>query len=207
MLIRWLRHHSPNGPKVDWAAAVLLVFGIGAPLLPVLVFSSHPSETYLYLPVAFYALLLVYLLAKLVRQTRRPTGYAFYVPIVFLVVVFSAATWVRNQRVSECGQTVHRILQSLPAKVLRTGSWTVAFANVPGEKATRRYGFYGFRGIDTMGHGQTITNALQLIFRNKSLTGKVVNAEELSSICSAKSASHNYLCIGALGRQNRNLLP
>jgi hypothetical protein len=197
-VIRRLRDDSLASQKIDWAAALLLVFGIGAPLLPVLVFSSHPSETYLYLPVAFYALLLVYLLAKLVRQTRRPTGYAFYVPIVFLVVVFSAATWVRNQRVSECGQTVHRILYGLPDKILQNGSWTVAFANVPGEKYTRRYGFYGFRGIDTIGDGQAgdpaITHALQLVYRNKSLRGKVVSPEELSSICSIKAAARN-ICV------------
>jgi len=194
-VMRRLRDDSQASQKIDWAAALFLVFGIGAPLLPVLVFSSHPSETYLYLPVAFYTLLLVYLLAKLVRQTRGPTGYALYVPIVFLVVVFSAATWVRNQRVSECGQTVHRILYSLPDKVLRNGSWTLAFANVPGEKATRRYGFYGFRGVDTIGHGQAgdpaITHALQLVYRNKSLSGKVVKAEELSAMCSKNSASRN----------------
>jgi hypothetical protein len=186
--------------KVDWAAALLLVFGIGAPLLPVLVFSSHPSETYLYLPVAFYALLLVYLLAKLLRQTCRPTGYALYVPITFLVVVFSAATWVRNQRVSDCGETVHKILYGLPDNVLRDGSRTLAFANVPGEKATRPYGFYGFRGIDTIADSRVadadgaITRALQLVYRNKALTGKVVSAEELPSICSAKSTSRN-ICV------------
>jgi hypothetical protein len=199
-VVRRLTDDSLARLSIDWATALLLVFGIGAPLLPTLVFSSHPSETYLYLPVAFYTLLLVYLLAKLSCQTRGLAGFAFYVPIVFLVVVFSAATWVRNQRVSECGQTVHRILHGLPDKVLRNGSWTLAFANVPGEKATRAYGFYGFRGIDTIGDSRVagadgaITRALQLVYRNKSLTGKVVTAKELSSICLAKTALRN-ICV------------
>jgi hypothetical protein len=194
---RRLRDDSLASRRIDWAAVLVLIFGIGAPLLPVLAFSSHPSETYLYLPVAFYALVLVYFLAKLLGETRKSAVYAFYVPIVFLVGIFSAATWVRNQRVSECGQTVQRILYSLPDKVLRTGSWTVVFANVPGEKATRRYGFYGFRGVNTIGDGRAadgaITRALQLVYGNQSLRGKLVNPEELSSICSAKAAARNSI--------------
>jgi hypothetical protein len=173
---------------------LLLVCGIGAPLLPVLAFSSHPSETYLYLSVGFYSLLLTYIIAKLVGQTRTP-NYAFYVPVVVLAIGFSTATWVRNERVSECGRTVYRILYSLPDYVLRNGSGSVAFANLPGEKATRRYGFYGFRGVDTIGDGLAadgaVTHALQLVYLNKSLIGKVVNARELSFICARSSESPN----------------
>ncbi len=183
--------------EIDWTAALFLISGIWAPLLPMLVFASRPSETYLYLSVAFYVLLLVYFLSKVLHNSGKP-NYVFYISVLFLAGIFSAATWVKNARVGECGQTVHRILNTLPQNLLRNGSWMVAFANVPGEKSTRRYGFYGFRGIHTIGDrladDPAISHALQLVFRNKSLSGKVVNAEELPSVCSHNSASRN-ICV------------
>jgi hypothetical protein len=194
-LIR-LRHASAAKKWNDWAVALFLISGIGAPLLPMLAFASRPSETYLYLSVAFYVLLFVYVLSKILHDSIGPT-YSFYISVVFLAGIFSAATWVKNDRVSECGQTVHRILHNLPEN-LRNGSWLVTFANVPGEKPTRRYGFYGFHGIHTIGDrledDPAISHALQLKFRNKLLSGKVVKSEELPSMCSQNSVSRN-VCV------------
>jgi hypothetical protein len=190
-----LKHTANRGN--DWPVALFLVSGIWAPLLPMLAFASRPSETYLYLSVAFYVLLLVYFLSRVLHKSGKPK-FAFYVSVVFLAGIFSAATWVKNDRVSECGETVHRILHNLPENLLRKDYWMVAFANVPGEKSTRRYGFYGFRGVDTIGEGLVadgaVTHALQLVFRNKLLSGKVVKSEELPSMCSQTSASRN-LCV------------
>ena len=195
---RWTKHHSLALRDTDWAAVMFLLCGIAAPLLPVLLFGSRPSETYVYLPVAFYSLLLSYTGARLLPAAWTPKSYAICASTVLLVVgLFSAGTWIRNERVVKCAETAHRILYGLPDKLV-DGAWTVAFANIRGEKSTRRYGFYGFRGIDTIGHDQgadrAITHALQLVYRNKSLSGTVVNAEELSSMCSPKSASRK-ICV------------
>jgi hypothetical protein len=191
---RWVTHNSLRSPNIDWATILLLILGIGVSLLPMLAFSSHPSETYLYLPVAFYVLVLAYVLEKLFRETRKLKDYAFYLAIGCLAGIFCIGTWVRNQRIIECAQTAYRILHTLPDNVVGSGSWTLAFANIPGERATRRYGFYGFRGIDTIGHGseadRALIRAVQLVYQNKSLTAKVVKPEELLAFCREARSSN-----------------
>jgi len=145
------------------------------------------------------------------RQTERGGGgpsvpppktlkkKVFYTAAVLILLgLFCAATWVRNERVVQCGETVHRILSSLPKNLLADGTWKLSFANFPGEQVSRRYGFYGFRGTDTIGDGVmadlTIESALQLIFKNELLTGKVVKAEELIAICES-DVSSRHLCL------------
>jgi len=199
VLWRWARPNSVAMPKIDWVAIVFLVCGIAIPLLPVLLFSSHPSETYLYLPVAFYALLLSYGLGRLLTGTLRPKGQTCYAAIIIVLLgLFCAATWVRNQRVVQCGEIAQRILSGLPDEMPMDGAWTLYFANVPGEPATRRYGLYGFRGIDTIGHREwadyTIRSMLQLVYQNELLTGEVVEPEELIAKCQSAHSSH-HLCL------------
>jgi hypothetical protein len=189
---------KPNWRNVDRPAVVLLLSGIFLPLLPVLAFSGHPSETYLYLPLAFFGLLVSYGLGSLLAQPWSPRTYAIGVSAVLLLIMFfSAATWVRNDRVVECARTARRILYGLPDN-LRAGAWTVVLASVPGEPATRRYGFYGFRGVDTIGHrgaaNRALTSALQAVYRNGSVKGLVVEAGELGSMCRSKALSRN-LCL------------
>jgi hypothetical protein len=180
VLLRWL---STNARGINYIAVVFIFFGIAMPLLPVLLLQSRPSETYLYLPVGFYSILLSYGLAKVLANAERSWVRSFYIPtIVVMTALFASATWVRNNRVLDCGQTVRRILHGLPKDLLREGRWKVSFANVPGENSTRRYGFYGFRGVDTIGH-YGITTALQLIYRNKLLTGEIVEPQQLLARC------------------------
>jgi hypothetical protein len=187
--------------QIDWTSIVFLVCGIFTPLLPVLLFSGdrRPSETYLYLPVAFYTILLSYGLTRLLAPPKTLKKKVFYTAAVLVLLgLFCAATWVRNERVVQCGETVHRILSSLPKNLLADGTWKLSFANFPGEQVSRRYGFYGFRGTDTIGDGvmadHTIKSALQLIFKNELLTGKVEKAEELIAICESNVSSH-HLCL------------
>jgi hypothetical protein len=173
--------------------------GIALPLLPVLLLQSRPSETYLYLPVGFYAILLSYGLAKVLGDGGGSKLRSFYVPtVIALLVLFSSATWVRNDRVFECGQTARRILYGLPEELLRAGRWKVIFATVPGEITTIRYGFYGFRGIDTIGHDwiadRAITSALQLVYKNRLLTGEVVEPQKLTAKCNTGQES-SQICV------------
>jgi hypothetical protein len=196
----WTKSNSIVIPKKDWTAIAFLLCGIGSPLLPALLFRSHSSETYLYLPVAFFALLLSYGLDRLFPGSLTPKGHAFYATITLaFLLFFCAATWVRNQRVVQCGETAQRVLSSLPDASLMDEVQTVYFANVPGEPATRRYGLYGFRGVDTIGHGYwadyTIKSALQLVYQNESLTGEIVEPEELIAKCQSTTSLSHHLCL------------
>jgi hypothetical protein len=204
--LRWLR---PNLRSINYVVVIFLLFGMALPLLPVLFLQSHPSETYLYLPVAFYALLLSYGLTKILAEAEGSGLRSFYIPtLVVLIALFSSATWVRNKRVFECGQTARRILYELPGGALRAGAWKISFANAPGENTTRRYGFYGFRGVDTIGHGpiadRAITSALQLVYQNRLLTGEIVEPQQLLGKCRTGQQS-DQICmwVHADGRLER----
>jgi hypothetical protein len=196
-LLYWMRAHVSR--RSDYIAVAFLLAGIALPLLPVLLFQPRPSETYLYLPMGFYAILLSFGLAKVWRHTGGSKLWTFYVPtVVVLVVLFSSATWIRNNRVFDCGQTAHRILHGLPEKLLKDGRWKVLFANIPGENTTRRYGFYGFYGVDTIGHGAignwAITSALQLVYKNRLLIGEIVEPQGLAAKCRIREES-GQICV------------
>jgi len=136
LMLRWLKTKNSASDKL---AVVLLILGTILPLSTLLLFQSHASETYLYLPAAFFAILLSYALAKVLRDASGRTLRSFYsLIIVLLLVLFASATWARNNRVSQCGETARRILSELPEEQLGTGRWNVLFANSPGENGTRR---------------------------------------------------------------------
>ena len=88
-----------------WPQLLFLLLGMALSLGPFLVFSDHVSETYIYLPAAFYCLLLARMLAfipsrgALVASRRRHWWDCL-----------SPATWDRNQRVYACGATARRLL-------------------------------------------------------------------------------------------------
>lgn len=185
LILRWLKMRSSANEK---RSVVLLILGTTLPLSTLLLFQSHPSETYLYLPAAFFAILLSFGLVRVLRDVSGSTpGIAYSCTVTLILVLFASATWVRNNRVSQCGETAHRILSRLPGKQLSSGRWNVLFANSPVGNATRRYGFYGFRGVHTIAHGpganSALTSALQLVYRNELLTGKIVESPELLARC------------------------
>jgi hypothetical protein len=193
----WWPKHKPH--EINWAAIIFLVSGICLPLSPVLALQSRPSETYLYLPVAFYGLLISYIVTRVLPPTLAPIGRGTSLSILLVVAgFFATATCVRNDRVFQCGETARQILFSLPGRTLKEGSWKLSFANIPGEEATRRYGFYGFRGVDVIGGGgsgeEAITRALQLVYKNESLNGEVVQAGDFLQKCRTGLFSH-HLCI------------
>jgi hypothetical protein len=86
-----------------------------------------------------------------------------------------------------CRATAQRTLSSLPDKSLIDGAWTLYFANVPIEPATRRYGLYGFRGIDTIGHREwanhATRSALRLVYQNELVIGEIMEPQELMVKC------------------------
>jgi hypothetical protein len=145
------------------------------------------------------------IMAKLVYGSRTLKGRASVVATsCVLLGLFCAATWTRNERVVQCGETAHRILYSSLGEQLTNGAWTLSFANIVGEETSRPYGLYGFRGIDTIGAGRegransAITSALQFVYKNKLLTAEVVRSEKLLAKCSSTLPSH-HLCLWVHG--------
>jgi len=199
-LVSWLmKSNSITKSSINWPSVAFLACGIIVPLLPVLALSSHASETYLYLAVAFYALLLSYGLDRLLFHRHRPALHTSYVIIVVaLIGLSSAATWVKNLQVFRCGEIAHRIVTDLPDASLVEEMETVYFANVPGEPTTHQYGLYGLRGIDTIGNGvwasYAISSALQVHYRNEQIAGAIVEPEELVATCQSALPSE-ALCL------------
>ncbi len=183
----------------DGISAAFALLGLMAPLVPVLLIEPHPSEAYLYLPVAFYLLLFVVVLHWVLGDSvaGRPRMIE-QVVLLALLGMFSAATWVRNERLLRCGETSQRILTGLPKGILGEGAWSLRFANVPGEERSRRYGCYGFRGTDTIGDGsnadQAMTAALQVVFRNERLGATVQDPDKFSRTCGEAPAPRD-ICV------------
>jgi len=128
-------------PLAGWAADLFLLVQRRASLGPVLVFSGHASETYLYLPMAFLSLVGASLLFDVCMHWSPERGAA-----VFLAAVVGAAAWfgvatvVKNECVAACGATAHRILTSVPVSKFQPGS-KLTFFDAPGGLPSRHYGF------------------------------------------------------------------
>ncbi|MGH7769352.1 MAG: hypothetical protein ACREQP_18050, partial [Candidatus Binatia bacterium] len=180
-----VRRHPELIRGADWAAVAFLLCAVALPLLPVLVFSSHPSETYLYLPVAFFALLLAYALGRIIDAAAPRRGRTAYIVVVLsLAAIFAAAIWTRNDRVVQCAATAHKIISGLPAGLSSGGPWTVSLTPAPDASQAPPYGFYRHRGIGTIGDDDdALTAALQFAYRNPFLTGELVEPAELAERC------------------------
>ncbi|HEY3303144.1 MAG TPA: hypothetical protein VGL70_06370 [Candidatus Binatia bacterium] len=200
--VRYAVKHPELFRNLDRAAIAFLVSAIALPLLPVLLFASHPSETYLYLSVAFYALLLAYALGRAIDAMPIPgkeTAYA--VAVLFFAAILSAATWTRNERVLNCATTAKRIIRALPAELSTGARWTVSFAPAPESRRTP-YGFYAHRGIYTLGDDDgAITAALQFVYGNTLLAAKLIEPERSAEGCrNVRSARRLCLMVYGDGR-------
>lgn len=181
-LVSHLRRQLPADAR---AKMLFLLAAILASLLPLLVFTDKASETYLYLPAAFAAVLFgaaleTFFLAGAGGRKRRPA--VAFAAVGILCLLFGGATWVRNGRVARCGETARRIVTELPAEKLRAGAWTVKLASAPGEPTSRRYGMYGWRGVDTIG-ATAAQAAMQLVSQNEELAAEVIAPEAVARDC------------------------
>ncbi len=164
------------------------LFALTGAVLPLAVtFSAtdHPSETYLYGPVAFVFLALVVFAWSHLRSRQRTWGA---VAAVVLAGSFIVATSVRNQRVMACGRTAARIVAELPERA-RTVTAPIVFANSARGPQTTRYGLYGYRGIHTIGHGDMadrgVSAALQLSYGDWRRKAEVRPATTLATLCAS----------------------
>lgn len=168
-----------------WAAIgsnhLLLILSIAASLSILIIFTDKPSETYMYLPVAFVALLFSSLLQ--IAFLRRRGAEKIYLVIVFILsILFVSATWVRNGLVARCGATAAQIVAGLKQDRLRDGVWFIWLAPFPGEPRSQRYGMYGWRGIDTVG-ATAVEPATQLANSNRLLAAALVYPQLLKQYC------------------------
>jgi hypothetical protein len=167
-------------PEVRSAAAPGVVFvacSMPVLFLPFLLFAKHASESYEYLPAAFLAILV----GVLIDAARRTTPRSALAAGVLLVGLAAAATVSRNVAVLRCGRAAERLVAGLSAGAGNEPSLLVA--NAPGAERSRRYGFYGFRGTDTVGDGAlanpALTAALELERRREGAMVSLLEPDEL----------------------------
>jgi hypothetical protein len=184
-LWRAIRKH---GFSVSFMRCVFLLGAAVFSILPLLVFCDRPSETYLYLPVAYTMLALAYILAVL----RRSHPALSYILIAFLISSYGCATWGRSQRVIHSAAIAQRILNGLPIADWKQGEWHIRLANAPGYTLPPRYGLYTYRGLDTIGNGDgvgAVRSALQLQTGNEyGLFANVLSADQMFQSCSPVTA-------------------
>ncbi|MEP6601494.1 MAG: hypothetical protein ABJB49_06730, partial [Nitrospirota bacterium] len=178
------------GPD-DLATFVFLLLAWGGSLAPYLVFNEHPSETYNYVGLGMLLLIFSRLLYAAFFENGSGMSRGLYTVILtVMALLFAGGTWAKNLRVHSCGEILGTILAELPADKLQRGKRHVVFANVPDEPATRFYGMYGYKGVDTLGIGEYgspgIAGALQYRFNNPEITAETVSAEKLPGLCGAR---------------------
>jgi hypothetical protein len=171
------RRVAPGVRSAAAPGAVFTACGLLVLFLPFLLFAKHASEAYEYLPVAFVVLLVGVLLDAVGRSAPRAAAAAG----ILLVALAAAATLSRNLAVLRCGRAAERLVAGLQA-----GAGEAPFllvANAPGEERSHRYGFYGFRGTDTVGDGaradSVLSEALQLARRVQGARVKLLEPDEL----------------------------
>lgn len=189
--------------QLGWPNVALLVSAMILSILPLVVFSDHVSETYLYLPVAFFCILLARLLLLI------PSAVARNSIAVVLVFLFFCATWVRNERVRACGTDSRRILSTLAAARFQDGQWTMEVAKTPGTVTPLHFGIYNYHGLDTLGSGdgglgifglQGVEAAVQMKARNPRLTVNVRSPDELRADCEHPAANQACFWVAPDGK-------
>ncbi len=169
----------------EWASLLFLLAASILSLLPYIVLTPKPSETYVYLTVAFFGLFVCGLLKALLAVSEQGPRRTVYIAVVgVLAISFSCATWVRNNRVVKCGVTAERIVTGLRQERLEKGPVSVTLAASPNEPLSRRYGIYGWRGIDTIGE-PGMKSAVQWANDNEQLKVKVEPPGSYSEDCNS----------------------
>jgi hypothetical protein len=172
-------------------------------ILPLVVFTDHVSETYLYLPVAFFCILLGGVLARIPSVGARTTI------IAFLAFLFCCATWVRNDRVRACGSDSRRILATLAAPRFRSGKWTIDVAKTRGTVTPLHFGIYNYHGLDTLGSGdggigdfglRGVEAAVQMKTLNPELSVSVRAPDELLAECEHQVANQSCFWVAPDGK-------
>jgi len=167
----------------DWPAQLFVAVSGIAVIAPLIIFTDKPSETYMYLLVAFAALLFASILVQFLGPRASKRGRIIFAVIVgALAISYGTATWVRNGRVARCGETASTIVNALQQDRFKNGFWSIWLAPARGEPGSHRYGMYGWRGVDTIGY-TAVESAVQLVNGNESLRAQVSTPEALAAGC------------------------
>jgi hypothetical protein len=192
-VVKLMRKHPGYLAALDTEKVLFLLAGIFLPLGPVLVLSTHPSETYLYASAAFYSVLIVLIGSTLYRFANPGVRTALIVCVGLLLGLYAAATWERNGRVYDCGTVANRIVKESTAG--SAASLMVADVSA----APQSYGYYRFAGLSTIGdRGQAeraMTHALQLATNNTQIRVRVVDTTTLQRECTVIDLNTNCLLI------------
>ncbi len=164
-----------------WASDGFLVVCAALPLAPVLVFTDHPSETYVYPTIAFASGIAGSLLFDWCSAVFKRRSLAAFAAIVSVVaVVCLSASTIRSDRVAACGTTARKVLSSIPFNRFQSGG-TLMFADAPGGPPFRRYGFYNYTGLYTVSNFDNertrgMNKAVQVASGNERLCATVADA-------------------------------
>jgi hypothetical protein len=178
--------------RIGGRNVALLKSAMALSILPLVIFSDHVSETYLYLPLAFFCILLARVLL-LISSTALRNGV-----VALLVLLFCCATWVRNERVRACGSDSARILSTLAAPPFQQGDWKIDVAKTEGTVTPLHFGVYNYHGLDTLGSGdgglgdfglRGVEAAVQMKARNPRLSVNVYSPDALRSACRQPAAN------------------
>jgi hypothetical protein len=200
---RYRRQIARGLARVGRANVTLLATAMMLSILPLVVFTDHVSETYLYLPVAFFCILLGGVLARIPSVGARTTI------IAFLAFLFCCATWVRNDRVRACGSDSRRILATLAAPRFRSGKWTIDVAKTRGTVTPLHFGIYNYHGLDTLGSGdggigdfglRGVEAAVQMKTLNPELSVSVRAPDELLAECEHQVANQSCFWVAPDGK-------
>ena len=167
---------------IPWLEILFLITGILFSWLPFLVYTDHPSETYQYLPAAFYSIAASMFIAGLLG-----TGWRFRAIFGVLVLLAAMASWVRTDLVKTCAVTAERIIRELPIAQWRQGTPWVRMAHAVEIPPASRYGLYAYYGLSTIspssGENSPLQDALRLETGNEKLRAGIFSAWELARTC------------------------
>jgi hypothetical protein len=182
-VVAWflLRRFVKQLPMAARSNVLFLLVCVAGVISPLLIFTDKPSETYMYLPVAFAALFVGMFLETVFGQSKSG-GRGFFVAVGLLAVLFGCATWVRNNRVKRCGDTAQQIVSSLRQNKLKDGIWFLWLAADPKDPRPVRYGMYGWSNVYTLGE-TGVQPAAQLVNKNKGLVATVVEPAFFDNHC------------------------
>jgi hypothetical protein len=128
--------------SLPWLDFLFLAVAILMLLSPFLIFSTHASETYIYLSLGIFSILFATTLHRLIASAK-----IYAAVIVVLLILGAAGVQVRNRYVGAGGAASARLMRELPLNGWRQGSYTIHFAPSPSSAPLRRYGIYGLRGL------------------------------------------------------------
>ena len=170
--------------NLDFYRLFFLVIVMGGVQAPFLLFSGHASETYMYPLMAFLSIFAAVVLTTLV------TGRMLAMTAVLLALLYIPALAVRSSRICQCSQCVSSVAGLFEAN--RSGPVReFLFSHVPGLPVSEVYGFYGYRGIDSVGMGDyggiAVQELANYFYAPRPVDARVVSPEELHLSCDLRS--------------------